>query len=440
MAGAFFGVAWGLLKLWSRQDKRASAVAARVQADIAALGEFVPQTVLPRIDTLSCIASTACIQACPEDKVIGIVKGAARLINPYSCVGHGACVDACPVKAIELFYGTEKRGIELPEIDASFESKLPGVYVVGELTGVGLIRNAIRQGVQAISAIQQGLEAEAASQGTACVDVVIVGAGPGGLGAALAAKAAGLRACVLEKGGFLESIAQFPRKKIVHTGAVELPLVGAWKTATMTKEALIQKLDELRVSQSLDIRTGASVSDLHAVEDGIWSLRDASGAELARGRRVVLALGRRGMPRQLEAPGANLPKVVYGLREPEVFRGEHVLVVGGGNSAVESAIALVEQGGCASVTLSYRKARFARLRAANQSKLEALAAAGTLSLRTPSEVCAVHSDRVELSRPEGQTEILPNDAVVVQIGGTAPTALLERLGVTVAVKHGRWGV
>lgn len=415
---------------WSLLEKRRHAADRAVATDIASLGaDLVPTSLHPVIDPDRCIGSGACVAACPEDKVIGIVHGQAHLINPLACIGHGACMAACPVSAITLVFGTAQRGLELPVVDPHFETNREGVYIVGELGGMGLIRNAIEQGRQAAVHIAGG-----ARRGRGDVlDAVVVGAGPAGMGAALELKQRGLRTVALDEGELGGTIVHYPRAKIVMTGAIQLPGHESVGGKTMSKEELVALWQEVREASGLDVQTGVRATGLRAENDE-WVVETSTGEQ--RAANVVLALGRRGAPKRLEVPGEDLPKVSYRLREPEAFAGMHVLVVGGGNAAADCAIALVESGKAASVTLSYRRAELARLRSSVREKIEAQIQGGAVRALMPSEVLGITASAVRLRKGDGRIEEIPNDAVIVQIGGTSPASLLGTFGIETVEKRG----
>jgi thioredoxin reductase (NADPH) len=391
--------------------------------------ELVPVSLHPQIDPLRCIGSGACVRACPEGKVLQIVDGVARLVNPLGCVGHGACALACSMDAIRLVFGTETRGVELPRLDESFQTSAPGVYVVGELAGMGLIRNAVRQGVLAGAAI-----ARRAPLAGDVLDAVVVGAGPAGISAGLALQFARKRLLVLERETFGGTIAHYPRAKVVMSGELELPGYGRIKRTRMSKEELLALWQDIRSKTQLPVETDTMVSGLSRDPSGAWRVESSRGIVLAGS--VVLALGRRGAPRKLEIPGEELPKVAYGLIEPEEHAGRHVLVVGGGNSAIESALALADFGGCASVSISYRREHFARARGDNLSRIGAAIARGAVRALLGTELTSIAADHICLRRGDGDAETLANDAVIIQIGGTDPSSLLRTFGVELHTKYG----
>ncbi|MCC7539137.1 MAG: 4Fe-4S binding protein, partial [Deltaproteobacteria bacterium] len=223
--------------LWARRDRTREAHAAVALSAAAQLGDVAPPSLHPQIDPSQCIGSGACVTACPEKQILGIVEGRAHLLNPLACVGHGACASACPVQAISLVFGTAKRGVELPKLDETFQTNKPGVYVVGELGGMGLIRNAIRQGAEAAEYIARS--GRRGTPGGDTLDAVVVGAGPGGIAATLGLMEAGLRVTMLEREAFGGTVAHYPRSKIVMTGPLEIPRYGTVRKQTMRKEELL---------------------------------------------------------------------------------------------------------------------------------------------------------------------------------------------------------
>jgi thioredoxin reductase/ferredoxin len=427
--GAIIGIALLFSLAWRSFESAREAKSAQLIADMAAMGEVAPPSLHPKIDPSRCVGSGACVRACPEHDVIALVGGQAILINPLGCVGHGACAAACGFDAIELVFGTEKHGVELPKTDQHFETNQRGVYIVGELGGMGLIRNAVRQGSQAM----EHVVSSARRGGGDVLDVIVVGAGPGGIGATLHAMDAGLRVLCVEREDLGGTILHYPRAKVVMTGTLDLPLYGKVKKRTMSKEQLVELWNDIREKTQLPISTGELVEALVEDADG-WTVRSTAGER--RAANVILALGRRGSPQKLGVVGEDLPKVAYRLLEPEVFHGQHVLVVGGGNSAVESAIALADSGGCASVGISYRRKEFARCRGDNKARIAELIASGRVRGFLPSNVTRIDEGSVTLAAEDGREAALPNDAIIVQIGGTSPAKLLESFGIRMVTKYG----
>lgn len=414
---------------WTRLDARRQRRAAAIHEDVAALGdELVPVSIHPDVELDACIGSGACVRACPEHDILAITDGRARLINPMSCIGHGACMQACPVGAITLVFGTATRGIELPKLTPTFETSQPGIYIVGELGGMGLIRNAVEQGRQAAEAIAKSGRRAGAGE----LDAIVVGAGPAGISAALALTAHGLRVLVVDQDQFGGTITHYPRAKVVMTGSFQLAGYGTVRRRTMSKEQLLELWTDIRARTQLAVHEGVRVESIKA-EGKAWRVTAAGWTD--RAANVVLALGRRGAPRQLGVPGEELPKVSYRLIEPEPFAKQHVLVVGGGNAAADCAIALAQSRLCASVGLSYRRPELARLRGSVRAEIERAFATGTIRPLLGTEVVSIAERHVMLKSSSGMQQ-LDNDSVIVQIGGQPPSALLKTIGIELVEKRG----
>ncbi|MBV8756038.1 MAG: NAD(P)-binding domain-containing protein [Deltaproteobacteria bacterium] len=413
---------------WSYWDKKRQARNAMRHEEAQQLGDDIfPITLHPEIDLDKCIGSGACIRACPEKDILAITDGRARLINPLACVGHSACMSACPVGAIKLIYGTATRGVELPKLSPHYETSQRGIYVVGELSGMGLIRNCVEQGRQAATAIVK----EGRRGGD--YDAIVVGSGPSGTAAALQLEAYNIRTLVVDQTAWGGTIAHYPRAKVVMTGSFELPGYGTVRKRTMSKEQLLELWRDIRARTQLHIEEGVRVEAIHA-EGNVWRVVGTNGW-VKRAANVVLALGRRGAPNTLGVPGEELPMVAYRVLEPQVYRDKHVLVVGGGNAAADNAIALVEQGHCASVSLSYRRTELGRLRGLVRNKIDKMFRSGQITPYLGTEVAEIHRDRVILRGARG-TETVPCDAVIIQIGGRAPSELLRTIGIELVEKRG----
>ncbi len=419
-----------LWMFWS--EKRRKAQARRDEEALRQsieLGTNEPVSLHPRIDPNTCIGSGTCVNVCPEGQVLGLIDGRAQLINPSACIGYGECLRNCPVNAITLVLGTEKRSVELPLINANFETNMTGIYIVGELGGMGLIRNAIIQGVQAI----EGIAKTRCRSIEGIYDVLIVGAGPAGLGASLAAMRAGLRFITVDQYDLGGTVLQYPRHKIVMTAPVELPLYGKVKPHETTKEALLDLWGDVVKQTGLKIHSHERVIAMERDVDGIFTIRTTKSQY--RAQRVILAIGRRGSPRKLGVPGEDLPKVTYRLIEPENFANSHCLVIGGGDSAIEAAIALSEQTHC-EVTLSYRDDVFRRAKPKNRERIQAAAADGTVTLTLNSNVVEITPEAASISQ-NGTRLTIPNDYVFIFIGGELPNDFLKKIGVAIETVHGR---
>jgi thioredoxin reductase/NAD-dependent dihydropyrimidine dehydrogenase PreA subunit len=422
-------LAAGLNWLWGRHMHVRHQKALDTLEDMAGLGEVVPDTIHPVIDLDRCIGSGACVRACPEKNVLEIVHGQARLLNSLACIGHSACLPACPVDAIKLVFGHATRGVELPLLDPNFQTTREGVYVIGELGGMGLIRNAVSQGRQAADHAARSARRGAGD----AYDAVVVGAGPAGISATLRLMEAGRKVILLEGGAMGGTIMHYPRAKVAMTGALEFPLIGTVRRTKMSKEELVALWQSIADKSNLPIKTGVSVEGVAPEPGGMWRLETTAGP--VRTANVLLGLGRRGTPRKLGVPGEEQGKVHYSIIEPEHFEGKHVLVVGGGNSAVENALALADFGRCASVAISYRRGAFARCRAENRRRIDEVIGAGKVRPFMPSEVMRINGSDVLLTAEKRELTI-PNDNVIVQIGGTAPSELLQKFGIEVVTKRG----
>ena len=419
-----------LVAIWTayvalRGRAEARAVAQREVALRSGLGE--PASLHPVIDQTLCIGCKACLSACPEGDILGLINNKAELIEPSNCIGHGACKAACPRGAISLVFGTETRGVELPLVRSDFQTNVAGIYIAGELGGMGLIRNAIEQGRQAMKSIAS----EPRLPHNEMLDVVIVGGGPAGLSASLEAIEKKLKFVTIEQGTFGGTVAHYPRSKVVMTAPAVLPIVGKVKFREIGKEDLIAFWKSVAARTGLRIHFKERVDRVVALEGG-FAVQTTKQTYLTR--RILLAIGRRGTPRRLGIPGEELPKVAYQLIDPEQYRGRHILVVGGGDSALEAAATLAEQPGT-HVTLSYRDEAFARAKVRNRERVEAAQVARRLDVLLGSTVAEIGVDQVRLNH-RGKETVRRNDSVIICIGGILPTDFLRSMGIAIETKYG----
>ena len=395
-------------------------------------GRAEPASLHPVINQ-RCIGCASCVKACPEQEhhaILGIVRGRAELINPGDCIGHGACKTACPVEAITLVFGTERRGVDIPVLTPNFETTVPGIFVAGELGGMGLIRNALEQGRQAMEAICSSRGKTSSSSGD-MLDVLIVGAGPAGFAASLTAMAHGMRFATIEQESLGGCVFQYPRAKLVMTAPATVPLVGKINFRQTSKEALLEFWKEAERKTGVKINYRERVEDITRERGGF--VVKTSRAQY-RARTVLLAIGRRGTPRKLNVPGEELPKVVYRLIDPEQYAGQRVLVVGGGDSALEAAASVAESGS-GGVVLSYRGEAFDRAKARNRDRVQAAARSGSLQVMLQSNVKKIDREQVAIERG-GEMLHMENDAVIVSAGGVLPSDFLRRVGISVETKYG----
>lgn len=380
---------------------------------------------LPIIDQDVCIGCRSCVDACAEN-VLEIVAGKSAVINLGACTSAGTCAAVCPTGACQLGGSGAARRVEVPQINESFETEQPGIYAVGELGGLGLIKNAIAEGQLVIDCIKRGHEPV-----EGILDLVIVGAGPAGLSAGLAAKETGLDAVIFEQGTLANTIRRFPNRKIVMAEPVRIPLYGSLWISDAPKETLLNVWETIVRSAGIDVREQEAVSGVRRTERGTFIVETSrSQAECLK---VILAIGKRGSPRELEVPGSDQPKVFYQLSDTSQYQNSNILVVGGGDSAAEAALGLGNQPGNR-VCLSYRRSEFSRLRDKNRKALHEAAQRGRIRLLMSSEVLEIREKEVALES-NGERLLFENDFVFAFLGGTSPNDFLARLGIHVVTKE-----
>ena len=392
-------------------------------------GMTEPPSLHPIISPSACIGCGSCIPACPEH-ALGMVSGKAALVTPTKCIGHGACEVACPVKGIKLVFGTEKRGMDIPQVNPEFETNVRGIFIAGELGGMGLIRKTAEQGRQAMDVIAKR------KGGKAAYDVVIIGAGPAGISATLGAQEHKLRYVTVEQEDSLGgAVYHYPRNKLTMTAPVKLPIVGEIKMYDIRKEDLLGMWNRVKQETGIAISFNERMEKITPSDHGFIVQTSKGSYETTC---VLLAIGRRGTPRKLGVPGEQQAKVVYRLIDAEQYRDHHVLVVGGGDSALEAAISIAEESGT-TVTLSYRSESFGRVKQKNKENLEAAEAKGALKVLLKSNVTEIGDDDVTLEH-EGNKVTIPNHAIIVCAGGILPTPFLKEVGIMVETHHGKVAV
>jgi thioredoxin reductase/NAD-dependent dihydropyrimidine dehydrogenase PreA subunit len=391
-------------------------------------GLHEPVSLYPVINPDRCISSGACVKACPEHDILGLKNGRATIINASQCIGHGACLRACPTHAISLWIGTEKRGVDLPNVSPDFESNVPGIYIAGELGGMGLIKNAIIQGKEAVDNLSKLIDKNRKT----AYDLVIVGAGPAGISASLQARKSGLKAVIIEQESLGGTVFTYPRSKIVMTSPVELPLYGKLKFRDTSKTELLEIWNDALSKNKIEVREKTKALSVTRKEN-IFEVETSTG-DILTTQTVLLAIGRRGTPRKLNVPGEISEKVAYRLLEPEDISGKKIMVVGGGDSAIESALLLADNN---IVTISYRGDKFTRLKPANAAKILEAIEYKKVNVLFQTEVTSIEKDRIKLNYlSEEENLIIENDFIYIFAGGEMPVDFLKKSGIHTTTKKG----
>jgi thioredoxin reductase (NADPH) len=413
-----------LLRYW-REHKRKEKDA-REKAERGPMFSEGPKAQHPQIQADACIGCGGCVSVCPEGDVLALVDGKAAILNGHKCIGHGLCAEECPVGAIAMVMAKPSSSADMPLISDEYETSVPNLFIVGELGGLALIKNAVNQGRDCVDVIAQRLgSSPPAPVNSSLWDLIVVGAGPAGISASLRAAEHGLRTLTLERESVGGTVSKYPRQKLVMTSPVEFPLHGRFSKTSLSKEDLLRFWEKIMARTDLNIHTGQGVEAVQRGANGLFLVK-AAGSEY-RSRAVVLALGRAGTPRKLGVKGEDLPHVLYRLIEADHYTGKNILVVGGGDSAVEAAMGLAHQEGN-KVTLSYRKAEFSRLKDRNAKRIGEQIASRKLDVLFNSVPTEFRAGSV-LIDVDGSTRELPNDYVWIFAGGTSPSDFLKSAGV-----------
>lgn len=399
---------------------------ARQSAEKGRLFSEGPKSQHPHIDNAQCIGCATCTSVCPEGDVLAMLGGKAAIVNGYKCIGHGLCAEACPVGAITMVMASPSVGADMPYLTPEYETSITNLFVIGELGGLALIKNAVNQGRACVDTIATRIGSNGHHRSLPDVyDVLIVGAGPAGISASLRAIESKLNYITLEQDEVGGTVAKYPRQKLVMTSPVEFPMYGKFKKTELSKENLLAFWDMVLNRADFNVRTGEKVEEIRRDGEGLFEIK--TGDNRYRANAVVLALGRTGTPRKLGVKGEELPKVMYRLIEADHYVNKNILVVGGGDSAVEAAMGLANQSGN-KVTVSYRQAQFSRIKERNAKRMEDCQRSGKVKVLFNSAPLEFKADSVIIS-VNGEPQEIPNDFVWVFAGGTPPYDFLKKIGV-----------
>jgi thioredoxin reductase (NADPH) len=412
---------WRYLKEMRKAEARG-----REAAERGKIHSEGPRAQHPHIDATYCIGCAACTAVCPEADVLAMLGGKAVIVNGHKCIGHSLCAEVCPVGAITMVMAGPSVAADMPYLTSEYETTMQNLFIAGELGGLALIKNAIGQGRDCVDTIANRIiSLRGAKPALGVYDVLVVGAGPAGISASLRAIERKLSHVTLDEGELGGTVAKYPRQKLVMTSPVEFPMYGKFKKKELSKEELIAFWNKVLARVDFNFRKGEKVTDITKGQGGIFTV--VTGTGQYRAHAVVLALGRNGSPRKLGVTGEDLPKVMYRLIEADHYVNKRILVVGGGDSAIEAAMGLAHQVGNR-VTLSYRRESFTRIKERNSQRISDCIRAGKVNVVFNSVPAEFKPDSVVLD-VQGQTQKLPNDFVWIFAGGEPPNAFLKKIGV-----------
>jgi thioredoxin reductase/NAD-dependent dihydropyrimidine dehydrogenase PreA subunit len=394
----------------------------------AATGEIMD---FPKVDVEACISCGSCYGSCPKQVLAGDDHGKSVVVHPESCIakeGCAVCEQGCPTGAIRVSTAPLKRSVERPEIDEHNEAKkIQGLFFAGEVIGAALIKSAINQGADCAKFIGEKKPKIADAQ----YDVVIIGAGPAGLGAGLEAKKRNLRYLILERGNVAQTIQDYPRDKAVLAEPIKMPLYGQLPMMDAQKEVLIATWQAIVKTTQLVVNEHEEATDVQK-KGALLEVTSNKAKYLAA--NVVLAIGTRGDPRKLGCPGEAPHCVAYNLVDAAEHANQSVLVVGGGDTAIEAAVALASTPGTKCV-LSYRKGAFSRVKKRNQEQVDAMAKSGQLEIVFNSQVTEI-KDGVAILKTEAGVREINCVRVFALIGADPPKGWIEkRIGVPFVMRE-----
>jgi len=389
-----------------------------------------PRSQHPHIDTNDCIGCATCTTVCPEGDVLAMLAGKAAIVNGHKCIGHSLCAEACPVGAITMVMAAPSMGADMPYITPEYETSIENLFIIGELGGLALIKNAVNQGRNCIDHIVRRRAARSSPAQPGVYDVVVVGAGPAGISASLRAIENKLNYLALEQDEIGGTVAKYPRQKLVMTSPVEFPMYGKFKKTELSKENLLAFWDMVLNRADFNCVTRAKVEQISKNDDGIFTVATATNEY--RAHAVILALGKTGTPRKLGIPGEDQAKVMYRLIEADHYVNKNILVVGGGDSAVEAAMGLAHQVGN-KVILCYRGQQFSRIKERNAKRIEECIRSGKVEVLFNTNPVEFKAESV-LLESGGQKRELANDFVWIFAGGVPPYDFLKKIGIRFGVR------
>jgi thioredoxin reductase/Pyruvate/2-oxoacid:ferredoxin oxidoreductase delta subunit len=394
-----------------------------------------PATLHPIIDDALCGGCGACVKACPEGEIIQLIHHKAVLVYPSKCVGHGLCEQVCPYGAIDLVFGTKTRGMEIPRISPDYETNLSGLYIAGELGGMGLVKNAVKQGkLAAYHAIDKLNDCKEKTD----VDLFVVGAGPSGFSAGLACMEKKVTYKVIDQNSFGGTIFNFPRQKIVTSHPLEFAIVGPqkFKGNVVFKEEILAHFNKIKKETNFEVSERENFISLSKSDKNVFNIKTTKGDYTAK--KVLLCMGVRGSPRRLGLPNEDLPKVTYNLVDPEEYQNSSVAIVGGGNAGLECAqylskphlknkVHLVVRGGPTEA--------FSKSNEANQKLVFEQEKQGLVTIHYDSSIKSIEVDHVILNKGKGE-ERVDNNFIFIFAGAEVPFKFLMSLGIEINKSHG----
>lgn len=379
----------------------------------------------PVINSSICVGCATCVLSCTEKDALYLIDGKSTLVNPFACKSHGECERQCPTGALQLVEYGKRLKINVPSIDEHFQSNRKGIYIVGALSGAGLIKEAINQGRAAVNHIMRDVFPENLPR------VAVIGAGPAGLSAFLSCRKFGLPSFCLEKENTANTIRNFPKKKILMAEPVDMPIYGPLWVGDTTREKLLEAWDSILEKTGVNITTGAQLEDIQG-SDGDFKVM-ASGKQYGC-QKVILALGNRGVPRKLGVPGEDGPNVYYNLLDAAEFNGCTATITGAGDSALEAALSLVRQQ--CRIRIVVRGDGFPRAKAKNRTRILQAIEDNEITAFFNSRITTIEAGTVSIAGPASRPpQQLPNDHVFIMIGGELPVQLLEKIGIAVIEKE-----